>query len=222
MVEGNYIGVDADAMLDLGNSRHGVFVSDAPGNSFGGTSFAAANVISGNDELGVYLVGEGTSGNTLTGNFIGTDAFGASAIANTGNGILLDRASGNTIGTAAIGARNVISGNGRNGVELINGSSGNSVQGNYIGVDVTGSTALGNATDGLVIAGSGGNAVGSAEPLGGNIISGNGGNGVIISFGASGNVFFGNRVGADITGTVAIGNASNGILIANAAAADLT
>ena len=120
----------------------------------------------------------------LEGNFIGTDAFGASAIPNAANGILLDRASGNTIGGSAIGARNVISGNGRNGIELISGSAGNTVQGNYIGVDVTGSTALGNATDGLVIAGSGGNTVGGAEPLSGNIISGNGGNGVIISFGA--------------------------------------
>ena len=59
---------------------------------------------------------------------------------------IVDSASNNTIGGTAAGARNVISGNGSDGVVFIDGSAtGNLVAGNYIGTDVTGTMALGNA-----------------------------------------------------------------------------
>ncbi len=217
VIEGNYIGTDAPAFFALGNGRNGIFVSDAPGNRVGGKSFAAANVISGNDNVGVHIVGSTAAGNVLEGNFIGTDAFGGDRIANAGNGVFVERAFNNTIGGTDFLSRNVISGNGRNGVEFVSGSAGNTVQGNYIGVDITGSTDLGNATDGLVLAAATDNVVGGPEPGARNVISGNGGNGVIISFGSTGNILQNNLIGTDSTGTAAVGNSSNGILIANAA-----
>ena len=54
-------------------------VADSSGNTIGGTTAAARNVISGN-QVGVYLVSD--SGNVVEGNFIGTDTTGTVAIGN--------------------------------------------------------------------------------------------------------------------------------------------
>ena len=45
----------------------------------------------------------------------------------------------------------------------------------------------------------------------GNLISGNGNDGVQISGGASFNVVAGNKIGTDVSGTVALGNSSRGV-----------
>ena len=63
-------------------------------------------------------------------------------------------ASNNTIGGTTPGARNVISANGLDGIEIFGGfggGTGNLVLGNSIGTDVTGTHALGNVGDGIVI-----------------------------------------------------------------------
>ena len=70
--------------------------------------------------------------NVVAGNFIGTDATGASNQVNARDGVLIVNSATNTIGGTTAAARNVISGNGRFGVEITNASStGNKVQGNY-------------------------------------------------------------------------------------------
>ncbi len=97
---------------------------------------------------------------------------------------------------------------------VINGSSGNLVVGNYIGTDVHGTAALGNAVDGVLInGGSTANTIGGTATGSGNIISGNSDSGVYLSGGAtSGNVVVGNLIGTDVHGTAALGN-SNGVLV---------
>ena len=81
---------------------------------------------------------------------INTDATGTKGIAPSTNlttvvinGILIDGASSNTIGGTAAGSSNVIFGN-TYGVSISSsGASGNLVQGNFIGTDITGTKVLG-------------------------------------------------------------------------------
>ena len=92
----------------------------------------------------------------VAGNLIGTDWTGTSAIPNDA-GIDV-RGGGNRIGTDVDGVsdvleRNVISGNIGTGI-LINGdaATGTVVQGNFIGVDSSGTQPLGNGALGIVLA----------------------------------------------------------------------
>ena len=82
------------------------------------------NVISGNDGVGVAILGVGASGNSLEENRVGTDAAGTSALGNGEVGVLIfNDAPGNPL------VDNVISGNGT-GVQIGEGAAGNGVQGN--------------------------------------------------------------------------------------------
>ena len=63
---------------------------------------------------GIELRGNG--GNTIIGNFIGTNAAGTAALPNGGSGISILDSPTNTIGGAVSASRNIISGNGTNGI----------------------------------------------------------------------------------------------------------
>ncbi len=102
-----------------------------------------------------------STGNSILGNFIGTDSSGGSDLGNLQNGITIV-ANNNTIGSAAVADRNLIAGNDGAGIEIDAGVSGSVVQGNYVGTDATGLSALANQADGIVIAGSG-NTVGGTS-----------------------------------------------------------
>ena len=65
-------------------------------------------------------------------------------LGNSGRGIDLSGATTTTVGGSSPGARNIISGNAMQGVNLHNNATANMVQGNFIGTNVSGSTALGN------------------------------------------------------------------------------
>lgn len=91
----------------------------------------------------------------------------------------------------------------------------NKVVGNFIGTDVTGTSAEPNEI-GLKLAG-GSNEIGGDEPSEINVISGNTSEGIQVLDRVSGwgtedfNVIGGNIIGADATGTAALGNGSYGI-----------
>src|SRR5262249_45424950 len=116
-------------------------------------------------------------------------------------------ASNNTIGGLTAGARNVISGNNQNGVHIAGtGTLGNVVQGNFIGTNADGTTALSNGRDGVLIAGgSPNNTIGGTAADAGNLMSGNASIGISIES-ATGNVVQGNKIGTDATGDVVLGN----------------
>ncbi|HEX3557712.1 MAG TPA: FG-GAP-like repeat-containing protein, partial [Pyrinomonadaceae bacterium] len=129
-VKGNYIGTDATGTADLGNGSNGVHIFAAPNNIVGGASVAERNVISGNDGSGVFIGNAGATGNIVRGNFIGTDATGASALGNTGNGVVINAASANEIGGTTTGAGNRIAFNGVGGVVVEASATNNAVLGN--------------------------------------------------------------------------------------------
>jgi len=196
-IEGNYIGTDVNGTADLGNSNVGVLIIGAPNNTIGGTAAGAGNVISGNDQYGVYIYASGATGNQVLGNYIGTDKNGTAALGNSSNGVYIGNVPSNTIGGTAAGAGNVISGNNQNGVRIEgNGSTGNQVQGNYIGTDVNGTADLGNSYDGISISsGAGNNTIGGTAAGEGNVIAYNSGDGVQVDGAAStGNTISGNSI----------------------------
>ena len=162
-VLGNYIGTDVTGLLGLGNADEGIEISNASGNTVGGTIAGARNVISGNGDIGIKIDNIGAVGNVVLGNYIGTDVTGAVDLGNSTDGIEISDAPNNTIGGTIAGARNIISGNDDNGI-LIAGvtATGNIVQGNYIGTDVTGTLDLGNAEHGIFINAAPSNTIGGS------------------------------------------------------------
>jgi CSLREA domain-containing protein len=219
VIQGNFIGTDVTGSNALGNGLHGVSVVRAPGNTVGGTTSAARNVISGNGIFGVGIIFANATGNLVQGNFIGIDVTGTAAVGNGNSGVSVDDAPNNTVGGTAAGTRNIISGNDVDGVLIRNVATGNLVQGNFIGTDVTGTAPLGNASDGVhIILGANSNTIGGTTAAARNVISGNAANGVGINgIGTSGNLVQGNFIGTDVTGTAAIGNGNAGVLVGDAA-----
>jgi hypothetical protein len=151
----------------------------------------------------------GASNCIVEGCFIGTDASGTLALANAGAGIAVS-GSNNLIGGTTLAARNIISGNGDNGISG-QAASTNTVQGNFIGTDATGTNALHNATNGIVFTnGLGGNVIGGTSASARNIISGNVNSGVQLQD-TGGDVLQGNFIGTDITGTKSLSNGVDGL-----------
>ncbi|GEM_PF-1010211 len=220
LILGNYIGTNVFGNNALGNTHYGIFIVNSSDNQIGGTAAGARNVISGNGiigsaiGIGVYMVGNST-GNHVLNNFIGTNSAGDAAVPNTFSGVNIGNfpgsnsigATDNLVGGTASGSRNVISGNVSAGVAIRNG---NRAVGNYIGVDATGSAALGNDDAGISIAGAD-NEIGGATAAERNIISGNRHGIRIFDTDSTGNVIEGNYIGADATGMFDLGNTDNGI-----------
>ena len=221
VVIGNYIGTDVTGTIDLGNFQSGVIIQGgAASNTVGGSAPGDGNLISGNDSgLGVGILGVGSDNNTVSGNFIGTDATGTAILGNSAEGAAIEFGQFNIIGGATAGERNVISGNGAAGVFILGvGSDNNTVSGNYIGTDVTGTIDLGNNFEGVEIRdGARSNTIGGTTADERNIISGNSGDGVVLrGFGTDNNTVIGNYIGSDVSGSLAIGNGS-GITIVDGA-----
>jgi CSLREA domain-containing protein len=225
---GTDITTDSTGTIKLGNNT-GVKINNAPNNTIGGATAGARNIISGNDSVfegvinpcpggrsGVEIFGSGSTENQVQGNFIGTDVTGTIKLGNgrgvtPGAGVEIIGAHNNTIGGTTVGTRNVISGN-KLGISISNAGiptatdppTGNLVQGNFIGTDVTGTIDLGNELDGVSLGGNL-NTIGGTTAGARNIISGNDVAGINLASG-TGNLAQGNFIGTDVTGTVALGN----------------
>ncbi len=116
-----------------------------------------------------------SASNVVKGNFIGTDATGlvARGAGTAGNNpSILVNSSGNVIGGTNRGDGNVISAGNGDGIYFLN-CSNNVVQGNFIGVNASGTAALGNTNNGIVLYSSGGNLIGGPTPAARNVVSGN-------------------------------------------------
>ena len=162
--------------------------------------------------------------NRVVCNLIGTDISGTSALGNSFGIFGFNGSSNNVIGGSTASERNLISGNIFQGVRITDVSTtGNVVQGNYIGTNVNGTADLGNGestiSQGVFLINATGNIIGGGAAGAGNLISGNGGAGIrIFGSSATGNVVYGNRIGTDASGTVQLENSTQGVLIDNGAA----
>lgn len=217
----------------VGNGAEGVLIESAS-NLIGGAVAGATNVVSANQTYGIHISGPGALANRVEANYIGTDIngtflFGQGNPGNgqdnppqTGNlrdGIFIDDAPDNVIGipggAAGVGnaAGNVISGNFGAGVRISGDSAtGNLIQGDIIGTDVSGKSALPNFQEGVVLD-SADNTVGGMAAGAGNLISSNL-RGVLVSGAtATGNLVAGNFIGTDGTGSYDLGNANEGVRI---------
>jgi hypothetical protein len=193
---------------------------------YAGTCTVRGLVIGNFDGIGLALYG---NGNLVEGNYVGTDATGTRARGNQWGVWMIYGASDNTVGGTTGSARNLISGNAWDGVQLgypnhVADAPGNVIEGNFIGTDVTGTVALGNGRAGINVSSEdAGTIIGGASYLtggelagAGNLISGNGTGdpgGCGISTLAAGTQVFGNFIGTDLTGTKAIRNSPGGGIV---------
>jgi hypothetical protein len=218
-ISGCWLGVDATGMHAAPNAYQGILLAGgASGNVIGGTSALARNVISGNAQYGVCITDSNTTGNIVLGNYIGTDASGSNALANQLSGVLIGGgASGNTVGGNYALTRNIISGNAQYGIFLTN-TTGNFIYGNYLGVNVGGQTALGNALSGIALFGGSQNSIGGPGLGEGNVLSGNGNYGLDIRNSvATQNIVQLNLIGLGAGGTNSVGNALGGVHLGSGA-----
>lgn len=219
IIVNNYIGTNTAGTADLGNLQHGILIANSSNNSIGGAT-SSRNVISGNNANGIAILtdfGFTASNNFVTGNYIGVDAGGNTALRNNGSGVLI-QAGSNFVGGTFAGERNVISGNGANGVSLgTTLATANFVRANYIGVGADGLTVLGNRENGVQISNTAfGNTIGGTGGTAGqcnnacNIIANNGDTN---SFSAKAGIYIDPTAGAGnaIRGNSIFNNAGIGI-----------
>ncbi len=222
VVSGDDIGTDSAGLHAVPNLYGVTLVGGASGNTIGGTSLASRDIISGNTGRGVVLSGPGTSGNAVSGDYIGTDVAGARPLGNGLDGVyVLDGASSNTVGGATAGALNVISANGTDGVHIDSASYANLVEGDYIGTDSSGLHVLPNLFGVYVTGGSYGNTIGGLTAGARNVITGNNDTGVVVSgSGSAGNVVEGDYIGTDASGAAPLGNRYQGVVLSSGASSN--
>lgn len=225
IIEGNYIGTDPTGEVSLPNTGFGITLS-GPHNHIGGTTPQSGNVIQGSWQ-NIEILGNDPSwlafshDNVIQGNIIGLDAAGAKII-NTvpqqagGGAISLFGSYNDSIGGIVSGAGNIISGNldgiyfgGYDHLQNTVPSYGSVIQGNFIGLDITGTVPLGNSEAGLTLYRSYNNVVGGTTASARNIFANNAQNGIrLLTTITANNTIQGNYIGTDSSGTVLPSNTS--------------
>ena len=197
VVLGNVIGTRSTSSTNNQGNANGIVINGAAGNTIGGTTAAAANVIGFSSQDGVEIVfGPPASNNVVVGNLIGTNAGGGALV--NGVGIEVRSASGNVIGGTATGDANTIGFNTTAGVEIDASSVNNVVVGNFIGTDSTHDNR-GNSIGVLFASDSGSNnTIGGTTAAAANTIGFNATAGIqMLSTSGTGNVVVGNLIGTD-------------------------
>jgi hypothetical protein len=144
--------------------------------------------------------------------------------------VLVDNVRLNRVGTDGDGLSdslegNLLSGNLARGLLIAADAEHNTVAGNYVGTDATGSTAVPNVQGGIELSNGarfnriGTDADGQSDALERNVISGNTSHGITL-FGsppADDNVIAGNFIGLQADGVGPLGNSSHGIFMSSEA-----
>jgi uncharacterized repeat protein (TIGR01451 family)/CSLREA domain-containing protein len=166
------------------------------------------------------IVLESNGGNTIAGNFIGSNVGGTIGLRN--NGGVGVRSDNNTIGGTTPAARNLFFNNSAvssiDAADLeVNGSS-NQVQGNLFGTSISGTAALaGSPGSGILLRSVDGsaassNTIGGTTPAARNVVAGYSSAGIAVRASGSGNVVQGNAIGTDADGSASIPNL-NGVVV---------
>jgi hypothetical protein len=209
ITEGNSLGTDPSGTQIRRNGGAGVFIRNSGGNTVGGMTGAATNVISGNGDA-IVLSGPSATRNQVQLNIIGTDPSRTVALGNNGAGVRITNGSfNNTIGGQAPNTGNLIFASLQDGVFVDTGSAGNLIARNAIDSNM-GNGASMNSNNNTV----GGS--GSAT----NGVWRNHANGVLIAGSATtGNMVQFNLIGLNFDATGAIielPNTLDGVLIQGA------
>jgi hypothetical protein len=201
-----FIGTDAAGKIPRPNGI-GIEASDGSSHTtIGGPD--AGNLISGNLDMGLCLLF--SFGDIVQANFIGTDANGTNSIRNVNDGIVIDHANDAIVGGTGMGEGNLISGNGRDGIRLKQGSYTNFIRGNIIGLDANSLSSLPNQAAGIHCFAPN-NTLGGGEAGARNLISGNAHQGIVLDS-VQNCLVQGNWIGLNMHGK-AVTNGDNGILI---------
>ncbi len=240
-IDGNTIGTDAGGTTARSIGNNGIQVE---GNDFNNHIVANSNntvitnnLVSNCTQTGI-LINSGSNNSIIQGNKIGTDTTGTVSMGNGNCGIQIQGndgsilvASDNTqIGGTSASERNIISGNTNQGININLGVSNTIIQGNYIGVDSTGMTALANGQQGISINGFNGTdslpcnntQIGGTVSGARNIISGNLSSGIQLNNDVHDTVIQGNYIGVGSDGITTILNGFVGILLAGSSTTTVT
>ncbi|HBJ33285.1 MAG TPA: hypothetical protein DDZ51_00695, partial [Planctomycetaceae bacterium] len=214
-IAGNYIGTSSTGNAAAANTVNiGINAWNSANNTIGGLTALDRNVISGTTNIGINVNGTST-GNQIRGNYIGVGADGSTDVGNRWYGIY-SASSGNTIGGNVANAGNVISGTGTSGggafgVYLTAAASGTTIQGNIVGLNAAGTSAVANDGMGIRIL-SNNNTIGGTTATERNVVSGNNTSGLWID--GNSNIVRGNYFGVGSNGTTSIGNAWDAVTVA--------
>jgi hypothetical protein len=219
VLEGCFVGTSADGTQTLGTSLASVRVDGFQNARIGGTTPAARNLLSVH-QPGDQIILANATGALVQGNLVGTDVTGRVNLGLTGGSVLISQGTGNVIGGTAAAARNVLLGILIVGTNGTLAASGNFVQGNFIGTDVTGTVALQGTGPSMRIVDKN-NTIGGSAPGAGNRI---GGATTVagVQVQGTGTVIQGNFIGTDETGTVRIPNKDYGIRVVGTASLPLS
>jgi len=196
------IGIDGVGAA-AANLFAGIWIVDADFTNIGG---GVGNIIQSND-LGVLIEGL-AEGNQLSNNTIG-DPGGTMALGNTVGVQIENGPFNNQIGPGNQSLGNLICGNSTVGIDMINTGTGNSIQGNYIGITPTNIAAantkgirITSNSDDVLVGGDNPNGTGTF-----NVISNNVEEGILVEASTNINIQ-GNYIGTNVT---ASGPASNDV-----------
>jgi hypothetical protein len=214
-VYGNVIGMGVSANAAYPNGGNGIALTGNSDHSTIGSVFPGANYISGNSLSGILFDGSGVHDNTVIGNKIGTNGSGTAAVANGENGVRLQNgAHNNTIGGhGSTDVRNIISGNGLDGILLQLAATQNYIDGNFIGLDTNGLTAIPNGLGGVAVISAPSNSIGGSFASTYQYISGNNWQGVYVANSDNTFILQSNRIGLAADNATARGNGQQGVYI---------
>lgn len=207
-VLGNTFGLDILGRYAVSNGQHGLWVTDCRNLQVGNGTSSGRNIISGSRLTGIRIAGV-CSNAVMLGNYIGTGAAATNAVENN-SGIHID-SDYVTVGGTNSGDRNVISGNGVEGVLVSSGRFVN-ILGNYIGVGADGTTSIANYYGVRLQSATRGVQVGGTNAGARNVVARNTGHEVWIEGPAGGHSVAGNYIGLSFAGA-AYGGLSGGSLI---------
>jgi parallel beta-helix repeat protein len=183
-------GVPPSVQIDgsLAGETHGLFISegDTTIRGLSITNFGAGSGV----WAGIFIAGGG--GSVIECNYLGLAPNGS--VAGNGIGLKISGASSNRVGADVSAARNLISGNTGNGIELQQAHA-NQVWGNYIGTDSTAELNRANGGNGIQLIEGLKNSIGGTAPGHRNVVAFNAAEGIRLDGGgATGNLIAGNSV----------------------------
>ena len=199
------VGDDAVLLIELDGTAAG-----GTGLSLSGGGSTVRGLVLNRWSTSAIQIDQG-GGNTVEGNFIGTDPTGITIEGLSTWLLYLSNTSNNLIGGTTPATRNIVTGSegGAGNNLLIEVSSDNTVQGNYFGINAAGVPAVPtDMIDDVVISSTSGTTFGGTAPGAANVVYGPR---VAIKFGqanatpTTNNVVEGNLIGTDASGTVGQG-----------------